>query len=38
MSALRPPLPFAGRNLTLAGLLVTVDALCARLDRWVRPR
>ena len=32
------PVPFAGRSLTLAGLLVTVDALCARLDRWVRSR
>ena len=38
MRALRLPLPFAGRNLTLAGLLVTVDALCTRLDRWVRSR
>ena len=30
--------PFAGRSLTLAGLLVTVDALCARLDPRVRLR
>ena len=38
MSAMHLPVPFAGRSLASAGLLVTVDALCARLDGWVRPR
>ena len=36
MSAVRLPLPFAGRSLAFGGLLVTVDVRHARLGPRVR--
>lgn len=38
MRPVRMPVPFAGLNLSIAGLPVTVNTLCARLDPRVRLR
>lgn len=38
MRPVRVPVLFAGLNLAIAGLPVTVDTLCARLDPRVRLR
>lgn len=38
MSAMHPPVPLAGLSLAIAGLPVTVNMLCARLDPRMRLR